>query len=92
MLYPVFMSSHKPFTVPNFLTPVPLPARLVLERQELPLSSVDQYLINGALPPPKGPSICELQIAGDTLAVGRVLRRFGRWYFQVQSLTQGSQT
>jgi len=85
------MSSHKPFTVPNFLTPVPLPARLVVQRQELTLATVDQCLGKEELPP-GGTPVCELQIAGETLAVGRVLRRFGRWYFQVQSIAQRSQT
>lgn len=68
---------------------VSLPASLVLRRLSLSPEEAVSIAESGRCEA-KGAECCELEVGGQCLAAGRIVRRRGRSYFKVEEINEGA--
>ncbi len=61
---------------------IPLPTRIVVSRMNLAAEDLARLLREGEVAA-DGDSTCELEVGGQIVARGRMVRRRGGWYFKV---------
>ena len=61
---------------------IPLPTRIVVNRMNLTAEDLARLLRAGELTADGDPG-CELEVGGQIVARGRMVRRRGGWYFKV---------
>jgi hypothetical protein len=73
----------------NFLESSPmaerlaLPSRVVAQELELSPEAVEAMMASGRLEPGEEGRACELEVGGQRVARGRIVRRWGEYYFKV---------
>jgi hypothetical protein len=67
---------------------VRLPTHIIVQRLTLSPDAVGGIIERGSLAP-GGQRICELEVGGQCLARGRIVRRRGRCYFKVIETDRG---
>jgi hypothetical protein len=71
---------------------IKLPAKVVVQRTELSPRDVMNIKQSGVYGPiPKQDEICELCIGGQRIALGRIVRRKGEYYFKVGRIEDGEE-
>ena len=64
---------------------ITLPTRIILHRLELSPDTAAAAMEAGALEPPVEGQCCELEVGGQLIARGKLVRRRGAWCFRVDS-------
>ena len=64
---------------------ITLPVLVVLDRTTLTPEDASRIATDGTLPPAER-GTCELEIGGQCVARGRVVRRGGKWFFKVTEM------
>lgn len=67
---------------------VALPTSIVVRRLSLSPETVDGIVESGTFSPTGGES-CELEVGGQSIARGKIVRRGGKSYFKVLELGRG---
>ncbi len=66
---------------------VSLPTAVILHRLTLTPEDIGRIVTEGALAPVGEPA-CELEIGGQCVARGRIVRRRGAWFFKVTEMNE----
>jgi len=66
-----------------------LPTQTILNRITLTPEEVSRIVSEGTLRP-GGNRTCELEIGGQCVARGRIVRRRGAWFFKVTEMNDGA--
>jgi hypothetical protein len=67
---------------------VVLTTNIVIHRLKLSPQKVGQIMESGTFTP-SGDEVCELEIGGQTIARGRIVKRRGEGYFKVIEMRKG---
>ena len=67
---------------------VSLPTIIIVHRQKLSYAAVKGIVESGAFTPSNGKT-CELEVGGRRIARGRIVRRWGRFFFKVGEMAIG---
>lgn len=59
-----------------------IPTRVVVHRATLSTSALTQIIAKGEITPQAG-EVCELEVGGQVIARGRIVRRWGSYVFKV---------
>jgi hypothetical protein len=64
---------------------VALPTRIIERRLSLSPAEVSDIIESGSLAP-EGGAVCELEIGGQRIAAGRIVRKRGKCYFKLREM------
>jgi hypothetical protein len=65
-----------------------LPTHIVVHRLKLSPEEVGSIMESGALTP-SGGEVCELEVGGQCIARGKIMRKRGEHYFKVLEMEKG---
>jgi hypothetical protein len=71
---------------------VSLPTRIILRRFDLGPDEVGGIVESGRLKSGDERRICELEIGGQRIAAGRIVKRRGEFYFRVREMLEGEES